>query len=57
MGILRSCWQTRNRVEYPSKAWMLKRQMMRMRSDFGLPIGTEHAHHLPKKPAQATKGC
>jgi hypothetical protein len=21
MGILRSCWQTRNRVEYPSTAW------------------------------------
>jgi hypothetical protein len=23
MGILRSCCQTRNRVEYPSAAWML----------------------------------
>jgi hypothetical protein len=23
--------------------------MMRMRSDFGLPIGTEHAHHLPEQ--------
>jgi hypothetical protein len=36
-----------NRVEYPSTALMLKRLMMHMRSDFGLPIGTEHAHHQP----------
>jgi hypothetical protein len=28
---------------------MLKRLMMRMRSDFGLPIGTKHAHHQPKR--------
>jgi hypothetical protein len=24
--------------------------MMRLRSDFGLPIGTEQAHHQPKQP-------
>jgi hypothetical protein len=32
-----------------SRSLMLKWLMMRMRSDFGLPIGTEHAHYLPEK--------
>jgi hypothetical protein len=27
---------------------MFERLMMRMRSDYGLPFGTEHAHHQPR---------
>jgi hypothetical protein len=46
-GGLRSHWQTKDRVVLMTRSLMLKRLMMRMRSDFGLPIGTEHAHHQP----------
>ena len=41
--------QTKDRVVLLTRSLMLKWQMMRMRSDFGLPIGTEHAHHPPKQ--------
>jgi hypothetical protein len=30
---------------------MLMWRMILMRSDFGLPIGTEHAYHPPKQPS------
>jgi hypothetical protein len=42
--------QTKDRVILLTRSLMLERRMMRMRSDFGLPIGTEHAHHPPSIP-------
>jgi hypothetical protein len=37
--------QTKGRVVLLTRSLTLERRMMRMRSDFGLPIGTEYAHH------------
>jgi hypothetical protein len=41
--------QTKDRIVLMTRSLKLKRLMMRMRSDFGLPIGTEYAHHQPKQ--------
>jgi hypothetical protein len=40
--------KTKDRVFLLTRSLMLGKLMMRMRSDFGLPIGTKHAHHQPK---------